>query len=353
MAFNNTDLRLQVAPLPEDFEGTPQDLFTALVERAKIVSPSGSASFVTGDVMPSSNVGPWLNGGTKWYVFDVDTGTYVPLDISDSAALPFFTGPTDPGTPEADDPLVWLKTSENRAVGWYAWNGTVWRAFNTPPTGTTAERPGVPADYEQYFDTDIKCLIHWERGQWRTVSGTPGDVKQVTGTVLADVLTSNPGWAYYGEDDQTLRGRFLGAAAKDPGASPVASYVTDSGITARYAGEQAGEESHVLTSGEIESHSHLIGIAEALGTSNTARFHRVDDATATAGNIPTPVPPNHLKVTGITTKTETGTTGNGSDGTMLITSRQLTLANSPSFTSAAAGHNNVPQTVFLWTLVKE
>lgn len=351
MALNNTDLRLQVAPLPEDFEGTPQDLFTALVERAKIVSPSGSASFVIGDTAPSSDVGPWLKGGTKWYVFDVDTGTYVPLDISDSMPLPFFTGPTDPGTPGTDDPLVWLKTSENRAVGWYAWTGSAWRAFNTPPSGPTASRPGVPVDLEQYFDTDINCLIHWERGQWRTVSGTPGDVKHVTGTVLDDVLTANPGWSFYGDSDQTLRGRFIGMAAKDPGASPASSYATDSGITQRYAGEKAGEETHVLTSGEIEAHTHLIGHAEALGSQNYFRLHRVDDGADVA--IPGAVPPNQMLVEGSGgTKTDTGTAGNGSTGTMLITSRQLTLATVPSLTTAAAGHNNVPQAVFLWTLVK-
>lgn len=351
MAFFNTDLRIFSAPLPFDFEGTPQDLFTAMIERMSIKSPSGVATFVTGDTMPSSNVGPWLKGGTQWWVFDVTTGTYIPLDISESERQPFFIGPANPGTPGPTDPLVWLQTSENRAVAWRAWNGTVWRAFGTPASGTTAERPGVPVDLETYFDTTINVLIHWERGAWRTVSGSPGDVKAVTGTLLAGALAANPGWGVLGETDMTLRGRVIGEAAKDPGASPVASYPTSSGITQRSAGELAGEETHVITSDEIESHTHLMGHASALNSNDIGQFHRVDDAVVIA--IPAPIPPNYFEINGTGGNgSVTGTAGNGPAGTALITSRQLTLATVPSMTSAATAHNNLPQTLFLWHLVK-
>lgn len=353
MPFFNTDLRIFSAPLPEDFEGTPQDLFDAMIERMSIKSPSGVATFVTGDTMPSSNVGPWLRGGTQWWVFDVNTGTYVPLDISASERQPFFIGPANPGVPGPRDPLVWLQTSENRAVAWRAWNGTVWRAFGTPASGTTAERPGIPTDLETYFDTTINVLIHWERGAWRTVSGSPGDVKAVTGTILTGALAANPGWGVLGETDMTLRGRVIGEAAKDPGASPASSYPTSSGITQRAAGELAGEETHVITSGEIEAHTHLTGHSQGFHTNGTVLLHRADDGVVVI--IPPTIPPNHFTVTsesGSGDGTDVGTAGNGPAGTALITSRQLTLATEPSLTTAAAAHNNLPQTLFLWHLVK-
>lgn len=353
MALNPTDLRIQSAPLPQDFEGSPQALFTAMIERMKIVSPSGSATFVTGDTMPTSNVGPWLRGGTQWWVFDVDSGTYVPLDIEESEKLPFFLGPTDPGTPSGDDPLVWLKTSGNRAIEWYGWTGSEWRVVgHSSVSGPTSERPTAPEDLEEYFDTDINVLIHWERSAWRTVSGSPGDVKQVTATILADALEVNPGWQLLGISTQSQRGRVLGMAVKDPGGAPAASYATDSGITARYAGEEYGEETHVLTSDEIESHSHLIGHASALNSGDTGQFHRVDDGEDVA--LPTPVPPNYFEINGSAGNgTKTGSAGLGPTGTMFITTRQLTLAAAPNYTSAAEPHNTMQPTLFLWTLVKE
>ena len=84
--LNKTNLVIVSAPLPADFEGTPQEFFEALVERMEIQSPVGTNFFVVGDVEPANDQGPWLKNGNQWYVFSASAGGYVPLDISASTA---------------------------------------------------------------------------------------------------------------------------------------------------------------------------------------------------------------------------------------------------------------------------
>lgn len=351
MALKKTNLVIVATPLPADFRGSPQVLFEKIVERLDIQSPSGTNFFVVGDVEPSSNVGPWLKGGTQWWVFSTSAGRYVPLDISESETPPAFIGPNDPGEPGEGDPQIWIRTAQDRIAGLYGWTGTEWKAQSgIINSGSTANRPTVPVDFERYWDTDINVEIQWERGAWRTVSGTPGDVKMVTDTVLSLALTKNPGWAVLGESDQSIRGRFVGMAAKDPGVSPESSFPTDSGITARAAGEKAGEETHILTSAEHEAHTHLMGIKTALAGSTTIKLHRADDGDDIT--IPSPAPPNFIQSGGNFSK-QTGSTGDGATGTALITTRQLTLVNEPNYTTIAAAHNNTPAALFLWHLVKQ
>jgi hypothetical protein len=320
----------------------------------EIQSPQGTSFFVVGDSEPSSNVGPWIKGGTQWWVFDVNQGRYVPQDISASLHL-FVVGPTTPGTPGASDPTLWLRTFETRAIGWYGWDGVIWRPLvNVPPSGNTAARPTNPVDLEQFWDTDINALIHWERGSWRTVTGVPGDVKFVVQSLLSAALTFNPGWEYLGKDDQSIRGLVLGVASQDGGGGP-SVFPTDSGITPRSSGDKAGSELHVLTSEQIEQHTHLMGHATALNSDNNIQIHRVLDAEVV--KIPPVIPPNYFEVTGTGTAngTKLGTAGDGPAGTMLITSRQLQLTGTegqPNYTGAAVGHNTIQPTVWLWSLVK-
>lgn len=348
-----TNFVIVMAPLPPDFDGNPQDLADAMVERMQIQSPAGTNFFVVGDVEPSSNAGPWLKDGTKWYVFNLATGRYVPLDISDSVLQVFVISSTEPGPPEGDDPNIWLRVVNNRVIAWYFWTGSEWRpGGNVPPSGPTASRPGSPVELEQYFDTDIDCLIHFERGQWRTVSGTPGDVKFVTTATLSAAITANPGWIYLGEDNIDWRGRAIGLATKDPGASPTSAYATSVGVTSRAQGDFVGVETVTLTSDMIEQHSHVVGSATALHSDNNAFFQRVDDGEAPV--VPGPKPPNHFEVRGdgSTDGTKTGVMPDPGNGTMFITSRQFSLADVPNYTAAAEPHENMQPTVFLWALKK-
>lgn len=250
MALNATNLLIEMAQLPPTFVGSPQELAAAMVRRMRIVSPAGSNFFVTGDTEPTSNVGPWLKGGTQWWVFDPATKRYVPLDISASFTAAFWA---QASTPPSSNPPVWLRTtkdptdvdpSRGSAIGWYEFDGTNWVPFNSvPQNGPTSGRPASPVDYQQYFDTSINCLIHFERGIWRTVSGTPGDIKYVSAQVLADALVTNPGWDLFGANNQNFRGRIImQAAANADGSAPV---TVDANLATRKAGEFFGETDFV------------------------------------------------------------------------------------------------------------
>lgn len=220
----DTNLIIVAGPLPTTFKGTPQELFVEMIRRMKIVSPSGTSFFVISDTEPTSNVGPWLKGGTQWYVFDEATKRYVPLDISASETRWYWMGAS---TPPDIVPPVWLKTTQDqtttdsnfgRALGWYEWTGSAWRPFiGVVASGTTAERPTNPVEYERYYDTDINVEIWFNRGKWRTVAGTPGDTKFVMFETLEEALEFNPGWALVGASNQAFRGRVLSQATADSG----------------------------------------------------------------------------------------------------------------------------------------
>lgn len=352
MALKKTNLILKGAPLPVDFEGDLQALFEAMIERLSILSPVGTNFFVVGDIEPSSDLGPWLKGGTQWWVFSASAGRYVPIDISASLPKFAFIQPDDPGEPGDEDPLIWIRTVEDRIAGLYGWNGTAWKASgNIPNSGPTSQRPAVPGDYEQYFDTDISVLLQFERGAWRTASGSPGDVKAVMSATLAAALTQNPGWGFLGASDQTIRGRTIGMATQDPGATPTASFPTDSGISPRAAGDKDGQEEVTLDSGQIQQHTHEIGHAADLGPNHTALFHRVDDGQDLA--IPAPLPPNYWQSATSPNGTKAGTAGDGPTGTKLITATQYSKTEAASLTLDAQPHENVPPTLYLWHLVKE
>jgi len=135
MALNPTNFLIQASQLPATFVGDPNAFFRAMVERMRIVSPTGVSTFVISDVQPQSNQGPWLKGNKQWWVWDEDLKTYVPLDISQSETKWFQTGST---IPTVTEPPVWLKTTsgttqpgtgEGTPVGWYLYNGTAWVGF--------------------------------------------------------------------------------------------------------------------------------------------------------------------------------------------------------------------------------
>lgn len=356
-----TSLVIVASPLPADFEGTPQEFFEAFVERCEIQSPVGTNFFIVGDIEPSSNQGPWLKGGTAWWVFDTGAGQYVPLDISDSIQKLFTVSSVEPPAPGTDDAQIWLQTAIGRVVGWKFWNGTAWSASGNPiANGPTASRPADPTNLEQYFDTDINARIQWERGAWRTVDGVPQDVKQVITATLDDALRQNPGWAFIGTLDQSFMGAVLGVASKDPGPTPAQSFATDSGITPRAAGDYVGAETHVLTTEEIEQHTHLVGALQSLTPGeNRMYFYRVDDGEDFYVNPPSsPLPPNNAHVRGITPGIATdgpqpGPLPHNSAGTMTVTSKQLDITAGANYTEPAEAHNNMQPTWFLWTLYKQ
>jgi hypothetical protein len=253
MSLKATNLYIQTSQLPATFKGTPNDFLIELVRRMRIMSPSGTNFLFIGDTEPTSNVGPWLKGGTKWYVWDDATKRYVPVDISDSFTIPFFVGAT---IPASSTPPVWLRTTADATdqnplfgepIGWYVFDGVAWVPFSgITLSGPTTARPTSPVDYQQFYDTTINVLIWWERGQWRTVSGCPGDVKMVATPVLTDALAQNPGWAVFGDSNLAYRGRILMQASKDAGLTPATTLPVGAGIVQRGAFETFGDGTQIV-----------------------------------------------------------------------------------------------------------
>jgi len=231
-----------MAPVPLTFAGTPQAWAAEMVRRMRIVSPSGTNFIYIGDQEPTSNVGPWLKNGTKWYVFSDITNRYVPQDISESETDWFFMGNS---TPVDTTPPVWLKTTLDgpnfgQPISWYVWNGANWVPFvGIVPAGATADRPTSPQQFQMFYDTDISVLIWFERSAWRTVSGVPGDIKQVAFETLAEAVLMNPGWELLGANNQAWRGRYPMQAAADFDGSNAVS--VGSGVASRNAHETFGE----------------------------------------------------------------------------------------------------------------
>lgn len=254
MALKSTNLFVQAAPLPPTFRGTPQELYRVMIQRMKILSPNGTNFIFIGDVEPTSNVGPWLKDGTKWYVWDTEIKRYVPLDISDSLTLPFYMGAS---TPPNSTPPVWLLTTKDATdvdpshgdpVGWYVFNGANWVPFvSIVLSGPTGSRPANPEEYQQYYDTTIACLIWWERSSWRTVSGVPGDVKHVAYPLLTEALNANPGWNVFGSANQSWRGRLIVQAATDG----ETTLTTDPHVAQRDAFETFGQDQGITASGSL------------------------------------------------------------------------------------------------------
>lgn len=171
-----------------------------------------------------------------------------------------------PNTPSPENRgYPWFKTDADfNPIGLFAWNGSTWVA--TPeitPSGPTASRPVNPAVGTQYFDTTINVQLVFERGQWRTSAGSPGDVKFVNTDTIENALTTNPGWM----ELSAAWGRVLGVAG------------SGSGLTARAVGTTFGEESHVITVNELPTHTHGISV-------NGARLKADGNTGDPAGIIP-------------------------------------------------------------------
>lgn len=74
-------ISFRASPLNSDFRGTPQDLLNAIVDRLSIETQESLALFTNGGSEPTSDIGPWLKDGTKWYVWSSTEGKYVPQTI--------------------------------------------------------------------------------------------------------------------------------------------------------------------------------------------------------------------------------------------------------------------------------
>jgi hypothetical protein len=168
-------------------------------------------------------------------------------------------GPTTPDASNRDRP--WFKTdSSGNPIGWYSWNGSAWTPIPaTMPSGSTANRPSSPPTGTQYFDTDIAVALIFERSQWRTLAGSPGDIKFVRATTIDDALAANPGWAR----DETADDRVIAGAGSD-----------------HAYGELVGEDTTLLAEDNLPAHVHTYD-----KFSTPARWQADGNAANAAGNL--------------------------------------------------------------------
>lgn len=158
-------------------------------------------------------------------------------------------GETTPS--ESDRDKAWFKTdASGNPIGWYSWNGSEWaQILFAAPYGVTADRPGSPVVGQLYLDTDIDALLVYERSAWRTVSGSPGDIKFVNKPTLAEALAANPGWTQYTDASQRV------IAAADA--------TTDHDI-----GDTVGVEETTLTEAELPAHTHPLSPPDGSSADN-------------------------------------------------------------------------------------
>lgn len=222
--LNQTNLLIQASQLPATFVGDPNAFFRAMIERCRIVSPTGVSTFVEGDIQPSSNQGPWLKGGTQWWVWSEDLKTYVPLDISASETLWLQTGSTVPTT---TIPPLWLKTASGttqpgetngQPVGFYLFNGAQWVGFTELiPREVTFDKwaDGVAGALITYDPTNRPALValgpanaflrvsadgtHVEWGAADAIS-----LKGLLGAQLFGPLTDTGGWGTGAQQSVTI-----------------------------------------------------------------------------------------------------------------------------------------------------
>jgi hypothetical protein len=164
MALQKLPFFVALAPISPAFSGTPQDFATHLVERLRIVGPSGYYGIVVSDTAPTSNQGLWLKNGNKPYVWDDDLAEYVPITLTDSltdiialiasiiaklaAGRIIFsdTAPVDVVGPPAEDNhthVIWAKTVSSVVQGFYSSvDGITWTRVPGSPNVIVSAGPG-------------------------------------------------------------------------------------------------------------------------------------------------------------------------------------------------------------------
>lgn len=149
------------------------------------------------------------------------------------------SGSTEPSEENRDK---WWGRSQDDGdpVGWFAWNGAQWTPIPViVASGSTTDRPINAETGQLYFDTDINVQLIYERSAWRTASGSPGDVKEVKASNIAEALTNNPGWS----EDTESSGRFVVGVSDGSGFG---------------YGDTGGVSEVTLTEAQIPSHTHSV-----------------------------------------------------------------------------------------------
>ena len=113
--------QIHSAPLPADFHGNAQTFLDALLARLEI--KSDVESFTAGPTVPPGNQGPWFKDGTKLFVWDETTATYLPLDLRASHSPQIWAGEV---APDPEKYPLWLALGGLKILGLYVYVAGEW-----------------------------------------------------------------------------------------------------------------------------------------------------------------------------------------------------------------------------------
>jgi hypothetical protein len=326
MATNTAPLTVSVGTLPPGYAPDGwQALLEAFGARLVITGDTGINVFES-SAAPTSDQGLWLNtvNGTLNY-FDDTTGSYQPLVVPQER-LKYILSTTAP------DPavyLLWFVQSSTTGYvtdirsyqvssGWQSiyytkteidnsFSGKTagkydvnWTNVTSKPvlyiapdsSGNTAGRPAAPANNQMYFDSDINTMLIFNRGAWRTLDGTPGDLKWVdrcfeAGSPVAvptigQVLTANPGW----EEASEYAGRFIicrdGTYAFNTTGGEATVVLTEPNIPQHFHELQIRVNASINGGGSIATSGLMIG--DTPGANSTAGPPITDSKTGLTGS---------------------------------------------------------------------
>lgn len=105
-------ITITVAALPPGDKFTPQQLADAIAARLQFVTATPFALFTIGDTEPSSDLGPWAQGGRVWKYFDEVTGQYQPFVIPPEG-LQYSVSATEPTDTRIN---VWFEIDPNTGL---------------------------------------------------------------------------------------------------------------------------------------------------------------------------------------------------------------------------------------------
>ena len=165
------NLTFRASPLPTGFVGSPQDFLDAIVARLAADQPNSISFFATGSVAPSSDVGPWMNNGQTWYVWDTSTGSYVPEPLSDTQVR-YIASSTAPSAAKYTLWIVLDGTGKATAIKYYsggAWKDIYEDQFSALNTAFAAASLAYPAIVQPTSDQAILVDGNYYKGLFNNV----------------------------------------------------------------------------------------------------------------------------------------------------------------------------------------
>jgi hypothetical protein len=128
---------ISAEPLPENFAGTPQGIFDALLDRLTI--QSDLETYNDGPTEPAPDSGPWFKNGVELYGWN--GSAYVPSVVPEIAPQQIQAGETAPDHLEFS---YWLKTSGSVVLGLFYYMGTeagwVSQVYGVPNGSITSDK---------------------------------------------------------------------------------------------------------------------------------------------------------------------------------------------------------------------